>query len=202
MAMKRSDSGEAYDLKCFQKVINQAGVSTATWTGKGGAKTVEDLYNEIQEGSCDLVYDRRKGLYRVVSIVALRIRSPSSEPKFLLETGCSGIGEGETIRWQVRLPAGRAEHGEMPREAAQRILWEYLQIEEDDLDFMQATDERETWTDVAKSFPGIRTRFQNELFDVHISEDEGLMERLRLRPVGLMEGLMERMSSLAKETVL
>jgi hypothetical protein len=147
--------------------LTQVGIDTAKWNE---SKTVGDLYRELEDGSCTLVHDARMGVQRVVTIVVLRIKNPGNTT-FLVEVGSCG-GDDE-IKWDACMPAGKVKSGELPSDAARRILWSYLQIEDDDFDWISEEEHVHSNHRKGEAYQGLPTRYIKIFFDVTLSDDEG-----------------------------
>jgi ADP-ribose pyrophosphatase YjhB (NUDIX family) len=170
-------------LACFEEFLGREGISFESWAGQGGARTVKDLLNEVHDGTIDLVRDGKNRLQRRIGLVVLHIRNVV-DSRYLVEVGAGNACED--VQWNTYMPAGRIERGELPREAARRILREYLLLADDDIEILRSTHDEETRAEkhAADPYPGLPSMRKLSFFDVYV-HNKAVMEKLpshRSRP--------------------
>lgn len=128
-----------------------AGIDTLGW-GVGGAKTVADLWAEMEEG--DAVLDEALPL-RIVNVVQVRIRRDGRE---LFEMA-QELADGQQRR-RNRLPSEKVKAGESFAAAAARCLQEELGLGGDEFSIGSERLEEKMRTIDSPSYPGLATRYR------------------------------------------
>jgi hypothetical protein len=166
-------------LEEVMSILAKCHISTSSWSGQGRTRKLRDLVTELERGECTLQCDELS-LWRVVRIILLRVWAPGDQ-RLLLQVGSSECEDGE-FYVENKLPGGRLLPHESPLEAATRIMEEYLQIEEDDLDLPSAysCEYKEVMQDTSTSFPGLPSKFQQFSMDIRLNNEEELVTRLGL----------------------
>jgi len=176
--LSSSLSSQPWTAESFAEYLAGMGVRTSEWTGVDGTRTVADLLREIEDGSSSLVHDEQKGLQRTKTIAMVQIWSPN---RFIFVRVGSGSANGE-FEWRLELLGGSVQKDENALDAARRLLWEHLQIEEDDFDFMtERSLERSSWVEEPRAYPGLPTKVQQISVDAMLSDDDFLLDRLNLQ---------------------
>jgi len=154
-------------LDDLRRVLDQAQVPLKLW-GQKGAKTPNDLFEEIKAGESKLVLDNQDGLLRLVRTSGVIILSPDGK-RFMVEK--KQIRRGQE-RERV-LPCSMMEkgkYGEEPKDTALRGLREELEFTATDL---KPREER-TVRKQSPSYPGLQIENQCFLFETTLtSEDYG-----------------------------
>ncbi|MEZ4515576.1 MAG: NUDIX domain-containing protein [Chloroflexota bacterium] len=127
-----------------------AGIDTTVW-GENGAKHIEDLWQEIQQGDCRLLDGPPR---RDVSVVEVVLRRGN---RVLLELGQT-LRDGQT-RHRNRPPSEKLKPGEDARGGAMRCLQEELEVSADGVQEL-TLNQTPTITDRdSPSYPGLPTRY-------------------------------------------
>ena len=138
-------------------------IPVADW-GQGVAKSVADLWLELQNGETTLSFATEDGaiLYRQTQVVELLIQR---EDETLIEA-MQELGNGER-RYRNRLPSEKIKADETPFLAARRCLHEEFSLAEVQLEAIQITIEQpvdlvDEKLHSSPSYPGLNT-----LYTVH-----------------------------------
>ncbi|MBX4200958.1 NUDIX domain-containing protein [Candidatus Parcubacteria bacterium] len=153
-------------LSQLELVLEAFGSPVAQW-GKGEARSVQSLLDEILEGESHLQIDGF-GLSRVVSIVKMFITSDHFPHKILLEWG-QVLPDGRS-RERRQNPSGKIGRGERPEKAAQREAEEELGIVAADLFQVVALHMVEE-SRPSKSHPSLACRYRIYPFELHLGDD-------------------------------
>jgi hypothetical protein len=131
--------------------LRAAGIDTLGW-GMGGAKTVADLWTELQEG--DVLLDETLPL-RLVNVVQVCIRRDGRE---LFEMA-QELADGQQRR-RNRLPSEKVKVGESYLAAAARCLREELGLNADEFNVGSELLDEKVRTVDSPSYPGLATRYR------------------------------------------
>jgi len=112
-------------LSSLKKLLAEFGISTKSW-GKGKAKTLADLLEEIRKGESQLVVGKN-GIVRVVSIVKLHVYDPNYPGRGYLVESRQQLPDGR-VRRRRRQPSEKIKGGEPAKSAAVRGLREELRM--------------------------------------------------------------------------
>jgi hypothetical protein len=151
-------------------ILQKYGVSTSTWTGAGGTRTVDDLLRELEEGLSEFQDDGNSVLLRVVRVVVIRLWAPPGRSHMLLQVGASSRPNVE-FKFEPKLLGGRLYGRESAIEAATRILQEFLQINEEDADFPSehSLEYQEELGETNEAFPGLVSKYMKFYIDCSLS---------------------------------
>lgn len=179
-AAQRSTVDENY-LKMFSTMLVDHNIDVAQF-GKGKAKTLEQMASEVENGAARLMLDAtaHKKLVRVVDIVLLRIRSPDTEGRLLIETE-EKFPDGRQ-RETLRLPGTKKEPYENTKQVAERVLQEMLGMPADAVNWNLTTVvERCEEETESPSYPGVRTVYRKEILEGVVQlTDEKALEKIGL----------------------
>lgn len=131
-------------------VLTSFGVDLTLW-GKGNAKTVVDLTQEIVDGECYLRIDD-KGIARMVNIVKMYINDLNRLGWHLVEQS-QILPDGRT-RIRNQDPSGKIRQGESPEKALLREMKEELRLNEGEFTFLALSPENEQRP--SDSYPGLK----------------------------------------------
>ena len=139
------------DVQTLESWLVQQGIDTTIW-GMGAAKTVHDLWLEIESGETILQNDPPLRQVRVTQMI---IRRGS---KVLIEEAQAFKRGG--LRQRNRPPSEKMRPGEDYRQAARRCLREELGVPPERITLLDETYEQTVYQDVTTSYPGLQTRWQ------------------------------------------
>lgn len=131
--------------------LESRGVDTRAW-GMNGAKSVHDLWNEIQRGESEL---KNNPVHRLVRVTQLLI---CSEQRVLIEAAQT-LADGSRRKIN-RFPAEKMLPGETPLKTAVRCLHEELQITPDNIQNIDANSQLRNVSKSSFSYPGLLTRYE------------------------------------------
>eukprot|EP00931_Biecheleriopsis_adriatica_P087316 TRINITY_DN61809_c0_g1_i1.p1 TRINITY_DN61809_c0_g1~~TRINITY_DN61809_c0_g1_i1.p1 ORF type:complete len:764 (+),score=157.88 TRINITY_DN61809_c0_g1_i1:39-2294(+) len=157
------------DFDVFANFLREHRIDTCRF-GFGEAKSVDELMEEVQNGSSRIMLDAstHKKIVRVVDVVALRISKTSADgTRRLLIEAEEKFSDGRS-RATMLLPGSKKYPYENARQAAQRVLSELdLDIKAVSLNF-DAFEYQEQET-TSPSFPDVRTVYRKEIVDGELS---------------------------------
>jgi len=163
---------EDIDVNMFKKTLIEHNIDPNLF-GVGKAKKVDQLAQEVSTGASRLMLDatEHKKLVRVVDIVVLKLR-PEDQTRLLIEAK-EQFPDGRT-RETMRLPGTKKEPYENARQTAQRILKEFLNLDDMAMvNFDFAAVERQEEEIDSPSFPGVTTVYRKELVECKIVTADG-----------------------------
>jgi ADP-ribose pyrophosphatase YjhB (NUDIX family) len=130
--------------------LKAKGMDTSRW-GVGGAKSVKNLWDEINQGESQLQTVPPLRLVRVVNVIIRQGR------RMLVETK-QEFGENQT-RSRSSPPAEKIKPGETPVEAAVRCLQEEMEVSPDRVKILAWTAEPEQIRLESPSYPGLVSNY-------------------------------------------
>lgn len=130
--------------------LAEKGIDTSQW-GKGAAKSVANLWQEIMNGDTRL---QDKPPLRLVQVTEVVIRDGD---KVLVEAE-QEFGNGSR-RQRNRLPSEKMRLDENVREAALRCLKEELGIDSESVTFLDAPPAKYKLMKESPSYPGLPTQY-------------------------------------------
>jgi hypothetical protein len=153
-----------------EQLLREHGVPIELW-GRGAAKSVADLRQEIERGEAVVGInprnDRLERLVRVAEVDVLA-RGPRGRKRRLVEDH-QRFADGRTRRRKLdRSLAEKLVAGERPLAAARRALREELGVVEATV---QRAGRPHTRTTDSPSYPGLRTRYELVPFIAWLPED-------------------------------
>ena len=137
-------------------------IDTSTW-GKGGSKTVDDLWFEILRGDSVVLADPAR---RSTTIVQIYIRRGKQR---LIELS-QELDDGQQ-RFRLLPPSEKVKPGESSREAALRCLQEELGVGAVHVTFLPTWNEQSTSVMESESYPGLTTEYTIHVLEAQV---EGL----------------------------
>lgn len=148
------------EVVALQRWLIQQGIDMTNW-GMDGAKTVSDLWDELQNGDIKLHGDPP---LREVALVQVFIRRGELVLLELAQEFESGLQRHRHIP-----PSEKMRRNEDYREAAVRGLYEEMGIAPESIFFI-ADSYRQFYRDtVSPSYPGLSTRYTVHRIDAHVS---------------------------------
>lgn len=126
------------------------GVDTTGW-GRNNAKTIEDLWQELQHGECTLQADPP---LRVVHVVEVRIEQ---NDQYLIETE-QHFADGR-VRIRRRPPSEKMQATEEPHAAARRCLREELAVPPAAIHFSPQQIHTHKVRDESESYPNLTSEY-------------------------------------------
>jgi hypothetical protein len=168
------------EISEFTAYLHQHGLETEHWTGKDGVGTVASLLDELTSGLCSFLLDGSGTLLHVSNVVLVRVWNPGGE-FLLVETGTRAEGD-EAVRWRMRLLGGRRRRNETVLVAGQRVLRDFLDLGEDDVEFQteRAWGYEESVEQTTEEYPGLKCRCNKHFVDVRLKDCIEVARRLRL----------------------
>lgn len=168
------------NVQVIGQMLRDHGIVTSEW-GKGQAKPLKALAQEVQNGTSQLMLDatQHRTLVRVVNIVLLRICYKwDGETRFLVEASETSP-EGWT-RSKARLIGTKKEPHENTKVAARRAVENYLP--DGKVSFNYDGNEVFEEEDDSTSFPGMRTVYRKEIVEGWVtSKNEDVLQRVGFR---------------------
>jgi hypothetical protein len=164
-----------------KRLLARYNIDTSSWDGRGKRRTVKRLVAELEMGHCSFREDGHELLMRVVRVVALRIWTPSDK-YVLLQVG-SETDNCVGFRFEPTLPGGKQHNRESVIECANRILKEYLQIDDEDIDFPseRSCEYKEERANECDAYPGLNILYLRHYVDCRLcTEDDDVIKRLGL----------------------
>lgn len=138
------------DSEQLEEWLRAQGVNTAVWD-QGGAKTVVDLWREIQAGESILQEEPLRRCVELVEIVARQ------NGRYLIEAE-QELADGARRRRHIP-PSEKMRSDEDVLEAARRGLREELHLNPDQIELDAASVQRRQREVPSLSYPGLTTRY-------------------------------------------
>jgi len=157
-------------------ILARHGIDTNQF-GRGVARTLDDLTEEIRTGASRLMLDAsaHKKLVRVVDLVLLRVAvgtGDDADELVLVELG-KEYSDGRAAAGLERLPATKREPHESTKRVVDRMLAQIFGQGRGAVRYsLQDSDVFETEDDSA-SYPGVRTVYRKELVKAHLVGADG-----------------------------
>mmetsp|Transcript_5528 Transcript_5528/g.8996 ORF Transcript_5528/g.8996 Transcript_5528/m.8996 type:complete len:853 (+) Transcript_5528:89-2647(+) len=167
--LNESSTQQATTTAVIKKQLEDHGIDT-TQFGKGEAKNIEQLSEEVQNGSAVLMLDatEHKKLVRVVDVVALRIISGAgSTQKYLIET--QEVYADGRQRNLERLPATKKHPHENTKQTTERIVKDMVDLGACKVHFDFSKREFFESESQSPSYPGVLTVYRMEIVEGRIS---------------------------------
>lgn len=143
----------------LRRWLRTRAIDLSAW-GKGAAKTVGDLWVEIEKGE-SVIHDEPP--LRAVQVVRVVVRR---ERQILIEA-YQGFTSGRR-RARGRPPSEKMRPGESYTNAALRCLHEELGVTRDRVHLKQETYHRKVWEGDPDSYPGLCTRYTFHIVDASV----------------------------------
>jgi len=137
-------------LEALAQWLHAQGVDTSHW-GHGSAKTIADLWYELQHGECTL---RANPPLRIVHVVEVRIEQ---NDHYLIGTE-QHLADGR-IRVRRRLPSEKMQATEEALDAARRCLREELAVHPAAIRFPPQQIPARTARDTSDSYPNLTSEY-------------------------------------------
>jgi hypothetical protein len=153
--MKRFENDEA-----LEKWLRAQKIDVDRW-GRGAAKTVENLWAEINHGETRLQEDPLRRLIEVVRVVVHR------DIYVLIEARQEFAGGRQRLR--NRPPSEKMRPDEDYEAAAYRCLEEELGVPASAVTLYPATYRRRLWEAESDSYPGLCTRYTFHIIQADVS---------------------------------
>jgi len=152
-------------VQILAQMLGACGVDTSTF-GKGDAKTLDRLAQEVEAGFSQLMLDasKHKSLVRVVDVVLLRLcvmRSGLKERYMIVSA--DEQPDGRVRATLNRLPGAKKLPHENVRNAASRTLLEIPHIQDCHVTFDFEHTEVFEVEEESPSYPGVRTVYRKEI---------------------------------------
>lgn len=166
MSEMQRDQGQA--ISALRNQLEAAGISTSEW-GKGEAKTLRHLVQELDEGDCTLLVDAQGALTRTVVVGGANVfyNSPEGVRYRLLEEKQVFTDGRERKRDLGHAVSEKMKPGEDPTDAMVRGIREELGIHGEIAITYQGQMEK---TITSPSYPGLTSRYLNHKFTVHLQD--------------------------------
>jgi hypothetical protein len=148
-----------FELNSF--LSKQEDVEVEEW-GKGDAKTVSDLWNEIERGE-SIVH--KEPFYREVEVVRITIRREGDG--FVLVEAEQEFHDGRKRSRNVR-PSEKLRIGESYIEAAKRGLVQEFGLKERQISILEETHQQMQEIKSSLSYPGVPTLFKYHIVEVKV----------------------------------
>ena len=157
---------KVFSIYALGELLEQHGINLHKY-GKGEAKTVQHLFDEIRKRECTLKVED-SALIRRVRVAVLRIMLPDG--RFLRELYQEFIEDGRRRTRTLDGTAGeKLKAGESPREAVTRLVREEFPLlrgaNTREVEVVTETDSRQ------KSYPGLVTIYEKIIFVATLPED-------------------------------
>ena len=149
--------------------LKSNGIDLTKW-GKGEAKTVEDLFREIESGETELTRDVKGKLIRKILGVGADVYYTNGEKTFRLKEQKQVFADGrERKRDFGRAVSGKIKFGETARDAIIREIEEELGIKNN-----YPMEELETLIDTqpSQSYPGLSSFFMVDVFKINLTRNQ------------------------------
>ena len=167
-----------FTIETLATKLKDNGIDISKWN-QGNAKTVEDLFKEIEEGETELTKDVRGKLLRKVLGVGAEVYYTDGEKTFILKEQKQVFDDGrERVRNLGRSINGKMRFGENSRDAIIREVEEELGIANN-----YPMEELETIIDTndSQSYPGLLSNYIVEVFKINLTRNqfkpEGYIEK-------------------------
>jgi hypothetical protein len=164
--MKRTETFSSED-ELFRR-LNDLGIKTENW-GKGNAKNVSDLLEEIEEKET-VLYRKDNRLLREIKVAGVNVFFRRGKDLYRLREDRQDFADGRTrTRSMAHSLAEKFKGNELPENAARRALREELKIE-GEIDIKE--NGIRLGTDDSLSYPGLKTRYTIHEFTAFLSPDQ------------------------------
>jgi len=182
----------------IRQMLEDHGIDTSQF-GQGKAKKFDDLVKELQNGSCRLMLDasQHKSIVRVVDLTLLRVSHGIGENRrYLVKTG-EQYFDGRLARGDLNHVPGTKK---LPHQSSRQVF-EFVM--EDRIGLCAAKPEFD-WInpecfeedEMSVSYPGVRTVYRKELFEVNVGEeDPEILKRYGLAEDGVMRNAFKHVCS-------
>lgn len=160
------DSTGINTIEDLTKVLRENNIPIDTW-GKGNAKTIKALLNEIVKKDCFI-----EGGTRYIEFAGIQIFYKTSDGKILkLKEDRQEFKDGRTRRRIMTASVGeKMLIGEDERLAAVRGIKEELGV---DIDASQLSNETPIdYKDQSQSYPGLDTKYKGYGFDCYFNDEQ------------------------------
>lgn len=164
--ISENDAGSSLVVK---KQLEDHGIDTTVF-GTGQFKTLDQLAAEVHSGAAVLMLDAQehKKLVRVVDIVLLRICTPGSKVKYLIESS-EQYPDGRR-RSTNRLPGTKKDPHENSKQTTERIVAQMLELGGAQVSFDYSNSEQFEEEEDSPSYPGVRTVYRKEIIEGRLEE--------------------------------
>lgn len=156
-------------LSQLEKKLEDAGIDTSVW-GKGSAKTIEHLQNEIDKGEATLIEVDNELLRKVIVGNADIFYDAPDNKKYKLKEEKQIFKDG---RVRERDSGGAVSEkmkiNEDPTDAMKRGIEEELQIK-GDINIKKLGNNEKIIT--SPSYPGLKTQYTTHSFEVFLKEEQ------------------------------
>lgn len=179
--MQNSFEQEQYikTLEGVRGLLQKHNIPLELW-GKGEAKTLEHLAQEVLSGETELVETENGELVRQITAIDLLIKYVNENGRMyqLKETKQVFANGHERVRPEISSIAEKSKLGENPDEVAIRAVKEELGIAEDiSPEFVRTENKKK----ISKSFPGLDTKYVIHFYTVTLNDrqykSEGYVEK-------------------------
>lgn len=144
------------NVEALEKILRDQRIPLAQW-GVGSAKTVENLWQELQTGDSHLQLNPLRRRVDAATIIIQR------DDKILIEVAQTLQGQRSRPRhWP---PSEKIRDRETPRQAAARCLCEELELTADMFTLSTACPEVVLEQQISLSYPGLMTAYRFYVFD-------------------------------------
>lgn len=166
MADMQKDIGAA--ISSLRAQLENAGISTSEW-GKGEAKTLRHLVQELEEGECSLTADEQGALTRTVVVGGANVLYTSSEgQRFQLIEEKQVFKDGRERKRDLGCAVSeKMKPGEDPTDAMVRGIREELGLSGEISISYEGQGEK---TILSPSYPGLTSRYLNHRFTVILQD--------------------------------
>jgi len=152
--------------KSLEEHLEKANIKTEGVFGKGKAKTLQELCQEITNGECSLMHDctgdfSSSKIVRVVEVVLLRIKN--GKDSVLIEAKEKYADGREHDTW--RLPGGKQRPNENVKATAERIMSSVLKIEKNKVSLNYKEKEILEEKEDSPSYPGVVTVYRKHIVE-------------------------------------
>ena len=149
--------------------LNKHHIPIEDW-GKGDAKSIRSLFNEIKEEDC-ILKEEGDYLIRLIEFVGIRIYYRDGDNTWLLKEDRQVFNDGRIRRREM--PSSVSEKmrfGEDPVNAAVRGILEELGV---DINKKQLIKRRDLHYDGGSmSYPGLKTRYKGHQYSCYFTSDQ------------------------------
>jgi len=153
----------------FISLLNFNGIEIERW-GKGKAKTINHLINEINEGTCVLQEDDNSLLVRCLRVATAKIYFEINETKYILKEEKQVFKDGRIRkRTNDSSLSEKINPDENPKDAIIRGIKEELGIQNEVIITTYETTSEEMYSD---SFPTLLSKYEIYSFNVHLTEEQ------------------------------
>jgi hypothetical protein len=159
--------------------LNKHSIPIEDW-GKGDAKSIRSLFNEIKEEDCILKEDENGYLIRLIEFVGIRIYYRDGDNTWLLKEDRQVFNDGRTRRREMPSSVSeKMKFDEDPVNAAVRGISEELGV---DINRKQLIKRRDlNYDGGSMSYPGLKTRYKGHQYSCYFTANQfdinGYVER-------------------------